>query len=473
MFDYKEFVSQKKSMLTAPAGFGKTHTIAECLKHTQESETQLILTHTHAGIASIKEKIKKQKIPSSKYSVETITGFAQKYVLAFYTGNDIPDQENNREYYPFIIEKATELLKYNSIKKVVSATYNGLFVDEYQDCTLNQHELIVVLSSLFNTRIFGDHMQGIFGFNETLVDLDDSSTFSEFTKYEQETPWRWIKGENPHLGENLKSIRKKLEENQTLSLDLYNSIETYTYAEVDLYNPKKNYNRKVRGLLDEKSILIIHPVSSSINPRIKIIQLFNNRLSLVESIDDNDFYSMSQCADEITKENIVLQLRDLSYNLFNKSGLDNWFNNKGFKKKTKGEERRKVEPIINMISVLENRISFSIISNILREINNLEKVRCYRRELINSFCKALEEADFNGVTVLEAMTNKRNSIRRMGRKVIGKCIGTTLLTKGLEFETVVILNAHRFECPKHLYVALTRASKKLIVFTENEKLTLN
>ncbi len=473
MFDYLEFVSQKKSMLIAPAGFGKTHTIAECLKYTPEGETQLILTHTHAGIASIKEKIKKQKIPSSKYHVETITGFAQKYVLAFYTGNDIPDQENNREYYPFIIEKATELLKYYSIKKVVSETYKGLFVDEYQDCTLNQHDLIIVLSILFNTRIIGDYMQGIFGFNETLVNLNDSMKFSEFTKYEIETPWRWIKGENLDLGNDLKEIRKELESNRTLNLNLYNSIETYTYKEFDLYKPTKDYHKKVRNLLDEKSLLVIHPISTSIKPRIKVIKLFNNRLSLVESIDDNDFYILSKDADKITKEDIVLKLRDLSYKLFNKSGLNNWFNNNGFKKKSKEEDRKKIEPITHMLNILESHISFTIISKVLKKISNLEKVKCYRKELLNSFCKALEEADFNDITVLEAMTNKRSSIRRMGRKVIGKCIGTTLLTKGLEFETVVILNAHKFECPKHLYVALTRASKKLIIFTEKEKLTLN
>ncbi|MFV1977526.1 MAG: hypothetical protein ACC651_17435 [Candidatus Scalindua sp.] len=44
----------------------------------------------------------------------------------------------------------------------------------------------------------------------------------------------------------------------------------------------------------------------------------------------------------------------------------------------------------------------------------------------------------------------------MGRKIKGKCIGTTLLTKGLEFDTVAILNARKFDCPKNLYVALTR-----------------
>jgi len=69
------------------------------------------------------------------------------------------------------------------------------------------------------------------------------------------------------------------------------------------------------------------------------------------------------------------------------------------------------------------------------------------------------------------MKNIRNAKRRMGRKIKGKCIGTTLLIKGLEFDAVAILNAHKFSDPKNLYVALTRASRRLIVFTNNKVLS--
>jgi len=55
--DYAEFVSKPKSMIVAPAGYGKTYAIALCLSHTKGK--QLILTHTNAGVASLKEKIMK------------------------------------------------------------------------------------------------------------------------------------------------------------------------------------------------------------------------------------------------------------------------------------------------------------------------------------------------------------------------------------------------------------------------------
>ena len=53
----------------------------------------------------------------------------------------------------------------------IKSTYSGLFVDEYQDCTKKQHEIIKILAELIPTRILGDFLQGIFEFNEPTVDL--------------------------------------------------------------------------------------------------------------------------------------------------------------------------------------------------------------------------------------------------------------------------------------------------------------
>lgn len=69
------------------------------------------------------------------------------------------------------------------------------------------------------------------------------------------------------------------------------------------------------------------------------------------------------------------------------------------------------------------------------------------------------------LSMLEAMRQRKNQIRLMGRRVEGHCIGTTLLTKGLEFDTVVLYKADKFEDAKNFYVAISRARKKLILIT--------
>lgn len=473
MINHKEFSSHQKSMLIAPAGFGKTHTIAESLKHTQNVGKQLILTHTHAGVSSIKEKVKKEGIPNSCFEVETITSFAQKYVLAFYTGNDLPSQDGSKSYYPFIIEKANSLFKLNPIRQIISNTYKGLFVDEYQDCTVSQHNLVLSLSELFPTRILGDFLQGIFGFNgEELVDLNDELALKGFidSKYELDKPQRWLNGNNAKLGADLKHIRDDLISKKKIDLNKYSSIELKLIAEMDLYNASKDYYKQISKLLHEENVLILHPDSTSIHSRLKIIQTFNNRLTLVESIDAKEFYALSKGADLLTKENIRIKLIEICYKLFNKTGVNIWFNNKGFKSKTKAEDKEKLKPLEMLFSSLEDNISFNILAKLLKSIKELTGVKCYRKELFSTFCKALEDAELQNISVLESMNNKRNMTRRIGRKIYGRSIGTTLLTKGLEFDIVVIVNAHKFNCPKNLYVALTRASKRLIIFTKDSTL---
>jgi len=119
---------------------------------------------------------------------------------------------------------------------------------------------------------------------------------------------------------------------------------------------------------------------------------------------------------------------------------------------------------------VKQNFSYSLIAKILFDIHNLPNIKCYRKDLFQSICKSLDDAEHDQSTVYDAMVGRRNIIRRMGRKVYGKCLGTTLLTKGLEFDTVVIMNIHKFTCPKNLYVALTRASKRLIIFTSTRTL---
>src|SRR5690554_5146366 len=161
--NYIDFISSHKSLLIAPAGYGKTYSMVECLRHTPGNHKQLILTHTHAGIASIKEKVSEMGVESSKYHIETITGFAQKYVLAFCDHTEIPPQED-KGYFDVVIEYAIGLFRLDSVKRVVRCSYDGLFIDEYQDCTKKQHQIIMLLAEVLPTHVLGDDMQGIFGF---------------------------------------------------------------------------------------------------------------------------------------------------------------------------------------------------------------------------------------------------------------------------------------------------------------------
>jgi len=464
----RDFVSKQKSVLIAPAGYGKTYTIAECLKYTDR--TQLILTHTHAGVASLKTKIKDKGFSNSKYHIETIASFAQKYVESFYCGDDVPEQDNSKEYFPFIIEKAICMVKLKPIKDVVRASYAGLFVDEYQDCTINQHQFVMALANILPIHILGDPLQGIFDFGD--VDIvnweSDLKDFTDF-HFELTEPWRW-KGTNQQLGDSLKKIREKLENGDAINLNDYNSaIEVIEINDDDIFQPNENYYKEIRNLLGEGSVLIIHPDSGSINVRIKIVKTFN-RLYIVEATDGKEFYNLSKAFDDCDSKTIYNKIHKVIYKIFNKTELNKWFNADKLKNKRSENDKKIITPVRECLDGLSKEVSYIRIAETLKQIKELPYIICYRKELFSNLCKAIEQAEYQNISAYESMKQIRNVKRRMGRTIKGKCIGTTLLTKGLEFDTVAVLNAHKFKCPKNLYVALTRASKRLLIFTNNTTL---
>lgn len=470
--NHSDFISKHKSLLIAPAGYGKTHAIVESLKYADGR--QLILTHTHAGVASIKTKLQNAAMPSAKFHVETISGYAQKYVLYYYGSKELPPQEASALYFPTIIAKATVLFRYPILAKVLRASYSGIFVDEYQDCTTQQHHFIVALGEILPIRILGDPMQGIFDFggDGSMVDLEDGVQMGDFheNRFLLNTPWRW-KGQNDLLGEELKSIRGKLEAGETVDLRDYKAIE---YRPVDepaqLFKPGEKYYKDVSQLLGMRDLLLLHPTSHNINARKKVIKGFKVPIRMIEAIDDKDFYEFAKLFDQLSSRPVEGVIYTVCGQLLSRTIVDAWITEKGPKKR-RNENQAMAEELARTYGRLGDGNPLAGSCEVLRQIGRLPDMRCYRREVLVSLCDALTDAAVSGHSVYEAMLAKRNVVRRVGRRVVGRAIGTTLLTKGLEFETVAILDAHQFSCRKNLYVALTRACKRLIVFSATSKLS--
>src|SRR5690606_37287313 len=131
--------------------------------------------------------------------------------------------------------------------------------------------------------------------------------------FELSKPQRWLNGNNHFLGNDLKAIREKIINNQNFNLTSYKSIEVYQYPSLDLHTPNTNYNKLVWKLIgNNKSLLILHSNTTSIEPRKKITQKFNGALNLIESIDDKLFYKTALILDELDINNMALKLHELS-----------------------------------------------------------------------------------------------------------------------------------------------------------------
>lgn len=318
MTELTDFIKCHRGLLIAPAGHGKTTAIADCLLQCPNGVCQLVLTHTHAGIASLRKKFKAKNVPTSLYELETITGFAQRYVLAFIGKSALPDEDDSH-YFNQAVSKCKDLLYSRLVQSVITNTYGGIFVDEYQDCTITQHEMIMLLAKELPLHILGDPLQGIFSFDRQQL-VDFNRDLSSFNQYEfMETPWRW-RNTNPCLGTAIFNIRQQLLKGEEVTLcantDTQIFVEQYpkSHGEYDI-----EYNRWLRGIInkhDSDSLLIICPsyrdvtkngqehLRGDLSDRISLKSTidFSNRFHIIDAIDSSEYYSVAKAIDKYIEQ---------------------------------------------------------------------------------------------------------------------------------------------------------------------------
>jgi hypothetical protein len=472
MFDPEKFLACRKSLLIAPAGYGKTYAIASCLKTVKGMH--LVLTHTNAGIASIYEKIKKLNVPASNYQIETISSFAQQLSLAFTDKLKLYNQESDKPDFKSIIDRAITLIQIRPIKSLISNSFCGLFVDEYQDCTIRQHSFIQLLTELFPTYLLGDPIQGIFNLdlNDPLVNMEDPELMGSFllNQFSLDTPWRWINQGREKLGEDLKNIRYELERDKSPIIDFsrFQNIEFHQFEKEELYKPygESGLKKIIYALLkSEKDILFIHSESAVREARIEYVKCFSNQLSLIESVDHKEFYSLSKTIDSFTssRENVITNVYSVLIELFPKTDIEKWIqNDRIIKKRNNDGNEIDYKSFIEALEEYTIRNDNFYLARILEIIPQLIEKKSNFKEIYFSIVYALKKSSENSSTVYSEMVSHRNLVRRVGRKLLGKSIGTTLLTKGLECDTVVLLEETPLDF-KNQYVALTRGCKRVVV----------
>jgi hypothetical protein len=116
--------------ITAPAGCGKTHLIADTLSNNPVAKPVLVLTHTNAGVASLRSKLDKLSVAPSKYRLSTIDGWAIRLASSFPTRSGIEvgtlNLTNPGQHYPLIRKAAYKLLKENHLSDILKASYSHL-----------------------------------------------------------------------------------------------------------------------------------------------------------------------------------------------------------------------------------------------------------------------------------------------------------------------------------------------------------
>jgi len=463
------FSVSDNSYLEAPAGCGKTHLLIECINFHCE-ERQLILTHTNAGVSSIRDKYKTLK-SKKRVTIETIAGFCLRFVKAYPVRSEVKiDSPNNDKDWTLIYNGMLKLLSYAFIPRIVKNSYKGVFVDEYQDCSKLQHRIIKDLQKIIPVRIVGDPLQSIFCFrkkDEENIDWEMDVTKSFVKVGELNTPWRWINHGQKEFGEWLITyVRPMLINNQALDLSITPQNVELVYCTGDPTKDSIAKQSKCLACLSDKSKkVIIIDKGVNINQSISFSKRLSGRYTLIEK---HDCEEVTECAQKIDSANGINKLHvlmnhmiDICSNLikaFPKALLNG-----------KVPKRTKRIDVLNLYLKMQDRNLLTL----LEIIENEKGINISRKEYFYDLKHSIRDwVNGHSTSITEALCKRRERLSKFGRKTPSKGIGRTHLIKGLECDVGIILNADKFEA-KELYVALTRASEKLIIFTSRKDKYLN
>ena len=468
----RRFIETPKSLIIAPAGYGKTYTIAQAVA--LSSGRFLVLTHTHAGVAAIKHKMNVNGVNSQQYRIETIDGYFTKYVQSYVEQPDIFKREDAKSFYEDMRQKFNQLLDVETIQQIIQRSYSGVIIDEYQDCNQLQHDNFLKMSDLIGVHILGDDMQQIFAFEKSSLPDWERDVRANFDLVgELKKPWRWQEY-NPLLGDAISDIRSKLKRNGTVFLSAHPQIQ-HVQGDLRVYGDKKT-TRMIHSILNtEKNVLIIDPNAKRRHSRLSIIQKLSGRVYMIEAIDDRRFNALAIKIDLMKNDlnKFYAHLLDVVRGEKNRSGVrkDGLITQLGqfLKEKiVKPADRQSLKyEIYKNIKSLGEKFDLGLLKTVLKDLPKIDGCRVYCRDLFNSVLKAIEVAQSDNVSVEEGMIKVRDLTRRAGRQISGHVIGTTLLVKGLEMDCVIVINPEEFEDKNHFYVAFSRVRKRLIVVSQN------
>ena len=156
------------------------------------------------------------------------------------------------------IGRGSALLEFNFVRRILKASYSGLYVDEYQDCSIAQHDLVLKLARDLPCRLLGDPLQGIFDFNEEQLDWGRDIFSAVVSLGQMFTPHRWIRTGSPAIGTWLADVRRNLEAGQPVNLarDLPHGVTFKSADAQSLFRIQANACRYLRCGPDETAIAI-------------------------------------------------------------------------------------------------------------------------------------------------------------------------------------------------------------------------
>ncbi len=419
-----------KGYVIAPAGYGKTHLIAMAVK--AATKKQLILTHTFAGVNSIKTKMTALRVPSAMYKIDTIASWSLRLCLAYPKISGWKAEHPTGKHWNELYECCSGLLGKQFVRRVVAATYAGVYVDEYQDCSDLQHTLVCAFAEFLPCRILGDPMQSIFDFGG-----DDGkpvdwavSVYPTFTCLGQlETPWRWKTAGDPNLGAWLKKVRETLEQGHKIDLSTGLPDCVIRANTTQEFLAHTQYNSLMGLLGHNESVIALHGGDQkSKNKTHDLARRLGGWFSSIEEVEGKVLHSFVKKlgAAKTTKEGFLLAV-DFAKKCF--TGVGDILT-AGTKRGEVAQQNKgtKYPLVLHAANAYLKEAASAQLKAFFLEIKANPETSAYRRDLLHRFLNVLKiQIDGEGADLTEAAKKYQRDMRYTGRPISHrKLIATTL-----------------------------------------------
>jgi hypothetical protein len=449
---YATIARASSGFVESPAGCGKTEAIVRTVGSFC-ADPQLVLTHTHAGVDALRRRFHDYRVPAAKYHVDTIAGWSWGWVRKYPSNGSYPGS-TDIAVWKDVYSAMVNLLQKDFVRQGILNSYAGVIVDEYQDCTLSMHRLLVALKWLLPCRVLGDDLQGIFGFaGDTLIGWADVKAEFGSNLGSLSTPFRWLKVGNASLGQWLLSVRTDFR--QTREPDYRGSpIERRSVRFRDL-------GKELIRLTHEKDgrICVIGPKMRPLPPALATT-LIKHGYRVLEA---NELSALRDLIGALA-EGLPAEKAKATVDFFSKAygGLSGDLD--FIERISRGDAQNPRRPDRQALCHKHSSgTTHRLISDLLQYVGQIRETSCKLRESVSAL-KCILEGHFESGTEIKTLYAQEIAKRKhKSRSNVYRSIGSTLLVKGLEFEHSVIVRGADWQRSwggyNDLYVALTRGAK--------------